>query len=446
MFVGSAWSPTQQMSLPVAINQANTTDYLRSRRGPSMEQRRLRATPPGRRAPSRSRSPCSAREPRTLEASGFQGRSGWGGRLPFPSRPGFRRSRAFAALPALDEVVLGLLRLARNKVRPRTQELYTSSLLLLRAWLCRRVLPQLELEQWDDLLPDMFEWMYDREYQLAVAVRLAAAPLWAFPVLGGPLRKALPASSRALEGWRRQEPAKSRPPIPQGVAWGMADALLSLGHAVAGLLVMVLFETYMRPSEALALRGLQVIPPLPNGRGTLGQWSFMIHAGELMTPGKTNEFDHIVSLDLPRQQWLGRVLGKFMKTRSLSEPAWGLTYEHFLRYFRLGLEACQAQVLRPSPYGLRHGGASHDRAVRARGLLSVQQRGGWKSFQASGCTTSAAGWPQRCDSHLCRALPSAQPATQKALLALAVFQLFRSQPWPLVPRISWLEDSSAGPV
>ena len=38
--------------------------------------------------------------------------------------------------------------------------------------------------------------------------------------------------------------------------------------------------------------------------------------------------------------------------------------------------------LAPTPHGLRHGGASHDHAVRARHILAIQRRGRWRSFDS----------------------------------------------------------------
>ena len=41
-------------------------------------------------------------------------------------------------------------------------------------------------------------------------------------------------------------------------------------------------------------------------------------------------------------------------------------------------EALDVGILRPSPHGLRHGGASHDRLLSCRTLGEVQQRGKWR--------------------------------------------------------------------
>ena len=54
---------------------------------------------------------------------------------------------------------------------------------------------------------------------------------------------ALEATARALEGWRRLSPTRSRPPLPQAAVFGVAGALLDAGFAEMGLLTIILFET-----------------------------------------------------------------------------------------------------------------------------------------------------------------------------------------------------------
>ena len=58
---------------------------------------------------------------------------------------------------------------------------------------------------------------------------------------------------------------------------------------------------------------------------------------------------------------------------------WQFTHEEVSKQFRGAAEACGVMELHPCLYGLRHGGASHDRLMDARPLAEVQQRGGWRS-------------------------------------------------------------------
>ena len=39
-------------------------------------------------------------------------------------------------------------------------------------------------------------------------------------------------------------------------------------------------------------------------------------------------------------------------------------------------------MLSPSPYSLRHGGASHDRSTNSRSIQDVRKRGNWKAWQS----------------------------------------------------------------
>ena len=57
-----------------------------------------------------------------------------------------------------------------------------------------------------------------------------------------------------------------------------------------------------------------------------------------------------------------------------------MSYDSFLKEFKTSAANVGASCLRSSPYGLRHGGASHDYAARLRDLLAIQRRGNWRTW------------------------------------------------------------------
>ena len=170
--------------------------------------------------------------------------------------------------------------------------------------------------------------------------------------------------------------------MPRMVAFALALAMADLGELLMGLSLIIMFETYARPSELLLLRGLQVVAPTPGMGGSMGLWSVVIHAQEWEQPGKTNVFDHMVVLDLPRQQWLGPLLGRLAARCGRSGLLWDFGYLEFIKVFRLACRRLDLRRLALCPYMARRGGASHDRAVRARGLRDIQGRGNWRSFRS----------------------------------------------------------------
>jgi integrase len=162
----------------------------------------------------------------------------------------------------------------------------------------------------------------------------------------------------------------------------MALRLCSDGKADYALFLLLTFETYMRPSEALSLVGLQLVPPVPNERGACQFWTILIRASELDVLGKTGEFDTSVALDLPRHRLLESALRLLKANRGERERLFLFHYTDFLLAWNsclLGLGLAQLKV---TPYSLRHGGASEDVSSRSRALLDVQKRGGWRSFQS----------------------------------------------------------------
>ena len=62
-----------------------------------------------------------------------------------------------------------------------------------------------------------------------------------------------------------------------------------------------------------------------------------------------------------------------------SKFLFNFTYVDLLAAVREAASALGAAALRVTPHCFRHGGASHDRAVRARTLPEIQRRGMWAS-------------------------------------------------------------------
>jgi len=99
-------------------------------------------------------------------------------------------------------------------------------------------------------------------------------------------------------------------------------------------------------------------------------------------PGKTGEFDTSISLDLPRHQLLFPALRRLTATLRENDHVFPFDYPTLLRAWNGSLSALMLSHLRLSPYCLRHGGASEDRASSSRPLLEVQKRGGWRTFES----------------------------------------------------------------
>ena len=128
------------------------------------------------------------------------------------------------------------------------------------------------------------------------------------------------------------------------------------------------------------MKARQVIEPVAGASGTALFFALVVHPLEENQPGKTGEYDHTVEFDLPEIQWIGRLCALLARRRSPDTPWLEFTYEEFIRRFRVAVDRAGLKELKFTPYGLRHGGASHDAAARRRALQDIQKRGNWRSF------------------------------------------------------------------
>ena len=267
-------------------------------------------------------------------------------------------------------------------VAPSTQLSYMIQLRRLLVWLCISKVAPWSAQTWDEHLTHFLEFLYDQGRPKGDASTVLSALRWAMPSIPRPLRVGLPLASASLAGWKTLEHGTSRPPAPRAAVIHIAWDCCQQGLALYGFLFLLMFETYFRPSEALSLRCFQLIRPLANATGAYGMWTVMTRAYELEQPGKTGEFDMSVPLDLIRHRVLIPSLEVLTARLHSQELVFHFSYDDMVRVWNSTLGRLKLTGLKLSPYSLRHGGASEDRAMNERSLLEVQKRGGWRSFQS----------------------------------------------------------------
>ncbi|CAK0903898.1 unnamed protein product, partial [Prorocentrum cordatum] len=296
------------------------------------------------------------------------------------SRGSGRLERLRAATRARLLLLVPLLTgLQQERIRPATQAGYCDVLEQLAGYLNQWPLPAWSGPQWALQLLDFVEWARGEGWSRALASRLLAAVVWAQPALGGSLRQAFPSAHAAMLGWRQLDPGHSRPPLPWGVVLALAWAMLP-ECPVGALAIIVMFETCLRPSELLSLTVGQLVPPATS-RGQGAFWGFCVHVEELGRPSKTQEFDLSVLLDFDRHRPPIPLLQALQAGRACGERLFDVSSRQLYQSFALAVQQVKVSCVEPSLYALRHGGASHDRLVRARSLLEVQQREHGRSFR-----------------------------------------------------------------
>ena len=233
------------------------------------------------------------------------------------------------------------------------------------------------------MLTSYLEFLWDQGSSRSEGSRVVCGIQWLQPKLKGPTKSQFPAASAALAGWEKQEPGMSRPPVPYVVAQAVVVSLIDLGYLWHGLVIALLFETYLRSGEMLRLRRYQAVPPPPAYSQLPPHVAILASPEELVKPSKTGIRDVSILLDLPREQPLARVLVEYARrnsdqAQSPDQMLWEFTYPELRLKLGLAVQQLGLESMGITLHCLRHGGPSHDRATGARSLEEVQSRGCWR--------------------------------------------------------------------
>ena len=199
---------------------------------------------------------------------------------------------------------------------------------------------------------------------------------------------------RALRGWVKRAPESSRFPIPAPVVFAIVGSLCRSRDAlgpVAGLMVLVQFLSYLRPGDLVDLRPADLVESLPHVDVSMRHWALLVRASAAGGKStKTGEFDQSVVLDSPGFEFLDRAFRVLKGARQHSPLLWPLSMEEYGALFHKTLERLQLHEFGLTVYALRHAGASWDLLTGQRDLLSVKERGFWRSETSMRRYTKAA--------------------------------------------------------
>ena len=187
-------------------------------------------------------------------------------------------------------------------------------------------------------------------------------------------------SKRALKGWRKEKPPKSRLPLPACIAYGIAMDLIARGKRVMGLKVLMDFDAYLRPGESLRLKVKDIIKPV-RGAGPQFRFYSIIREQEDLVADKTGIFDNTVLFNTPGREFVGEMMWSHSRTRNhVTDNLFSFTAEDFRREFQLSGSRLGVQKLHP--YQLRHGEASDDMNAKIWDHAAIKQRGRWHTDQS----------------------------------------------------------------
>lgn len=144
--------------------------------------------------------------------------------------------------------------------------------------------------------------MFKQGLELGEGSKTLAAVIDAYPGCGP--KHMLPRARRALQGWLKQDPQRTRPPIPWALVAGLAMVMLKKGKLIEAALVLVMFTAYLRPGEALNLQKKDLVRPMPGHQ----HHALHLHPAERLEVSKVGLSDESLLLDSPVMPWLGRAL------------------------------------------------------------------------------------------------------------------------------------------
>ena len=111
----------------------------------------------------------------------------------------------------------------------------------------------------DDSFCIFLNELFEQGSDVGDATKYLAALVDSEPDFSG--KENLPRSRRCLQGWHRLDPGATRPPMPWELIAAIVMKLVQRDLIDHALLVLLMFDAYLRPGEALELRREDLVWP-----------------------------------------------------------------------------------------------------------------------------------------------------------------------------------------
>jgi integrase len=247
-------------------------------------------------------------------------------------------------------------------VNEATEKRYRKDLQKFLDWAKRRGEKALSAQEMDILLYQYFQEVFD-ETQSRTGLQHCRNVKAAAQLLMPALKYALPTAGAALKGWDKCSPSQQKPPVPGTVAYVLVGYFLEKSKLDLACMTLLMFEGYLRISEAANLTVADVT--MPTG----------VRSGGLRLQKTKTGLNQSVIIRKPIV-WalLQRVMRKLKPGSSrlfdASEQDYNLEMKQ--AWVRLGL-----QQFGWTPHSLRHGGASWD-YLNGTSMADIIQKGRWR--------------------------------------------------------------------
>ena len=223
----------------------------------------------------------------------------------------------------------------------------------------------------DAELVSYMQKLYEEGHQPSRGECLLAGVLFLWPAFGKLGTRTLPRAWKALRGWRRRCPARSRCPHSLPIWAGIAVQLWREGLYGFAIYLMMMVATYTRPSELLSVQRRDLQKPLTN---VSLHWQLLLFPEERPERSKVYAANDSIELQAEWAPWLPAVASTLAKGGQ-KERIFPFSYGEFCSAFRKAVESLQLPTM--VPYQARHSGPSIDAARNLRDRASIKARGRW---------------------------------------------------------------------
>ena len=294
-----------------------------------------------------------------------------------PAASALKRERARAAAQVAQAALrfTGLSTLENAAILPSTAKNYQMALEAFAAFCSARRRDWDSMMELDSVLVEYFDQMYLLGENGNTGSQLLAALSHVMPSLYKAVPRVLPRAKRCAISWARRAPAHTRLPLPRSACFAIAGLLASWGQARMAICVVASFLCYLRPGEALRLRGRSLVQPAAAAGLAYDKWALLLHDVVDRVPSKVGLFEESVIID--NAGWLFPVLEALKVATAAEASLWDFDLSEYKKAFAEAAKHLSLSRLRPHLYSLRHGGASEDIIRGLRTPEQVQRRGRW---------------------------------------------------------------------
>ena len=162
------------------------------------------------------------------------------------------------------------------------------------------------------------------------------------------------------------------------IVWALIITELYQFDPMKAILTAVMLTAYLRISEALEIRGEDVVDPAETAAGK--SFALIVAPKARGLPSKNGEFDQSILIGSETFPWMPSVMKELKRRRPVGR--WfEMTYEEYKRTFdqvtkSLGLPYVVV------PHQARHSGPSWHRLQATFTLEEVRKRGRWRSMRS----------------------------------------------------------------